>query len=171
MRRGEVEAELAALLARLGQPNAGYALDLRPRGDGTPHVEGDGPFFELVVDADGAETARETVDGHELVYRIIARTTRLMAMAEEERTRSEEAPGWLVALRRIWPGALAGLVGADDYSRMTWIEAHVRLMTHLRTDWGARVQREHDAVLRKYPFTQDERKNRRRLDLSDFGLD
>lgn len=171
MRRAEVEAELRDLLARVGRPEPVFTLDLRPRGDGTPHVEGDGPFFELVVDADGAETARETVDGHELVFRIIARATRLMVMAEEERTRTEEAPGWLFKLRRIWPTALEGLIGTDDYSRATWIDAHVRLMTHLRSDWGARVRREHDAVLRKYPITTEERGNRRRLDLSDFGLD
>ena len=169
MRRGEVETAIGAALAQLGQ-DADYRLDRQPRGDGTPHVEGEGPFFELIVDDDGMEKSRETVDGHELLFRILRRETRLIAMAEERRTRSDEAPEWLRSLRRWWPGALAGLIGSDDYSRATWIDAHVRLMTHLRSDWGARVRTENDALLRRYPLTTSERENFRRLDLGGFGI-
>ena len=169
MRRAEVETAIGEALARLGQ-DGGYRLDRQARGNGTPHVEGDGPFFELVVDDDGMEKSRETVDGHELLYRILRRETRQIAMAEERRTRRVDAPGWITSLRRWWPGALEGLVGSDDYSRATWIDAHVRLMTHLRSDWGARVRSENDAMLRRYPLTPGERDSFRRMDLGAYGV-
>ena len=169
MRRTEVETAITEALGRLGR-TGDYRLDRQARGDGTPHVEGEGPFFDLVVDDDGMEKSRETVDGHELLFRILRRETRLMAMAEERRTRSDEAPAWLQSLRRWWPGALEGLMGQDDYSRATWIDAHIRLMTHLRSDWGARVRTENDAMLRRYPLTKTEQENFRRMDLGDFGV-
>ena len=169
MRLAEVEAAIGEALGRLGREGA-YRLDRQPRGDGTPHVEGEGPFFDLVVDDDGMERSRETVDGHELLFRILRRETRLLAMAEERRTRSDEVPEWLRRLRRWWPGALEGLMGQDDYSRATWIDAHVRLMTHLRSDWGARVRTENDAMLRRYPLTKTEQENFRRMDLGTFGV-
>lgn len=171
MRLAEVESAIREALGRLGPDHGTYTLDRQTRGDGTPHVEGEGPFFDLVVDDDGMEKTRETVDGHELVFRILRRETRLIAMTEERRTRAVDAPGWLLSLRRWWPGALEGLIGSDDYSRATWIDAHIRLMTHLRSDWGARVRTENGKMLRRYPLTKGERENFRRLDLGAFGLD
>lgn len=170
MRLAEVETAIAAALSEIGQSAAPYRIDRQPRGDGTPHVEGEGPFFELIVDDDGMERTRETVDGHELLYRMLRRETRLLAMAAERETRTVQAPGWVLRLRQWWPGALEGLVGTDDYSRATWMEAHVRLMTRLRSDWGARVKTENDAMLRRYPLTTAERENFRRLDLAAFGI-
>ncbi len=170
MRLAEVEAQLRDNLARIHRNNEQYCVPTRPTGDGTPHIEGEGPLFALIVDDDGREKSRETVDGHELLYRVLRRETRLAVMDLERRTRRVEVPPWVVPLRRVWPGALAGLVGRDDYSRATWIDAHVRLMTHLRSDWGARVQRENDALLRRYPLTPAERAQFRKLDLTEFGL-
>ena len=170
MRVAEVEADVRAALGRLNVRRDGFTLDRQARGDGTPHVEGEGPFFDLVVDDDGMERSRETMDGHELLFRTLRRETRLIAMAEERRTRIITAPGWLLTLRRWWPAALEGLVGSDDYSRATWIDAHIRLMTHLRSDWGARVRTENDALLRRYPLTKHERDSFRRLDLRAYGV-
>ncbi len=170
MRRAEVEAAIGAALAEIGQSVVPYVIDRQPRGDGTPHVEGDGPLFELIVDDDGMERTRETIDGHELLFRMLRRETRLLAMAAERATRTVQAPGWLMRVRQRWPGALEGLIGTDDYSRATWIDAHIRLMTRLRSDWGARVKTENDAMLRRYPLTAAERENFRRLDLAAFGL-
>ncbi|SEM83645.1 hypothetical protein SAMN04488003_10589 [Loktanella fryxellensis] len=170
MRLEEVEREIRAALARINRPDPGYVLDLQPRGDGTPHVEGQGPFFDLVVDDGGAERTRETLDGHELLYRVLRRETRLIAMRIERETRRVQVPGWLVMVRRWWPGALDGIVGTDDYARSTWIDAHVRLMSHLRQDYGARVHNENDALLRRFPLTAAERRNHRKLDLSRFGV-
>ncbi len=170
MRLAQIDVTVRENLSRLNRNDPDYAIDTLPRGDGTPHVEGEGPFFELVIDDDGMERSRETVDGHELLFRILRRETRLMAMAAERETRTVVAPGWLTALRRWWPNALEGLVGSDDYSRATWIDAHIQLMTHLRSDWGARVRTENDAMLRRYPLTKVEHENFRRLDLSNFGI-
>jgi hypothetical protein len=58
----------------------------------------------------------------------------------------------------------------DDYSRRTWIEAHERLMGHLRRDWGARLHHHYREMLARYPLTPRERANARHLDLSDLGL-
>lgn|GEM_PF-3591220 len=58
----------------------------------------------------------------------------------------------------------------DNYSRQTWIEAHERLMGHLRRDWGARLHHHYREMLARYPLTPRERANARRLDLSCFGL-
>ncbi|WP_386681190.1 hypothetical protein [Loktanella sp. R86503] len=170
MRLAEVEAAIRDALDRINRPDPAYTIDRRPRGDGTPHVEGEGPFFDLVVDDDGMERSRETVDGHELLFRLLCREMRLRAMAEERRTCTVTAPGWLGALRRLWPGALDGLIGSDDYSRGTWIDGHIRLMGHLRSDWGARVHTENDTMLRRYPLTRAEHENFRRLDLRAFGV-
>ena len=170
MRVTEVEAAIREALGRINRPFPGYTIDRTPRGDGTPHIEGEGPFFDLIVDDDGMERSRETVDGHELLFRILRRDMRLIAMAEERRTRTDTAPSWLKALRKWWPGALEGLIGSDDYSRGTWIDGHIRLMTHLRSDWGARVHTENDAMLRRYPLTKGEHEHFRRLDLSAYGV-
>ncbi len=59
----------------------------------------------------------------------------------------------------------------DDYSRQTWIEAHERLMAHLRRDWGARLHHHYREMLARFPLTPQERANARRLDLSDFGIE
>ncbi|RYH03093.1 hypothetical protein EU805_05000 [Salipiger sp. IMCC34102] len=165
----EIETEIGAHLARLNLDPGQATLDRRPRGDGTPHVEGEGPIYDLVVDADGTEQSREAVDGHELVYLILRRRTRLIAQAEEKRTRQVFSPAWLGPVGQAMPKGLWALFGAHDYSRGTWIDAHVRLMDHLRGDWGARVQSEHDRTLRRYPLTPTERGFTRRLDLSAYG--
>ena len=166
----EMEAEIRGLLARLNQPRPDFRLDRRTRGDGTPHIEGDGPIYDVVIDADGREQSRESVDGYEVVYIILRRLTRIIAMREEERTRRVLTPGWLGAFGERLPRPFALLVGHEDYSRATWIDAHVRLMDHLRGDWGGRVEEEHNRVLRRYPLTPDERRHTRVLDLSDYGL-
>ena len=170
MKLTEVETAIRDALDQINRADPGYTIDRRPRGDGTPHIEGEGPFFDLIVDDDGMERSRETVDGHELLFRIVRREIRLISMSEERRTRQVSAPDWLKKLRRCWPGALEGLIGTDDYSRATWIDGHIRLMTHLRGDWGARVRRENDAMLRRYPLTKGEQENFRRLDLSAYGV-
>ena len=166
----EVETEIRAQLARINLGEEAFTLDRQPRGDGTPHVEGESPFFDLVVDADGAEQSRETVDGPELVYRILRRHTRIVAQAEEERTRSVLPPAWMGPVGRAVPTWVWAAFGAHDYSRATWIDAHVRLMDHLRGDWGARTRAEHDRMLSRYPLTPTERGFARRVDLSDFNL-
>ena len=166
----EIEAEVRALLARLNQPRPDFRLDRQTRGDGTPHVEGDGPIYDVVIDADGREQSRESGDGYEVVYILMRRMTRIMAMREEERTRSVLTPGWMGDFGARLPRPLALVVGREDYSRETWIDAHVRLMDHLRGDWGGRIRDEHDRILRRYPLTADERQHSRRLDLSAYGL-
>ena len=166
----EMEAEIRGLLARLNRPRPEFRLDRWTRGDGTPHVEGDGPIYDVVIDADGREQSRESVDGYEVVYIVMRRLTRIIAMREEERTRRVLTPGWLGSVGERLPRPLALLVGHEDYSRATWIDAHVRLMDHLRGDWGGRVEEEHNRVLRRYPLTPDERRHTRVLDLSDYGL-
>ncbi|MBS1304223.1 hypothetical protein [Loktanella sp. SALINAS62] len=170
MTRTEIETEIRDLLAKLGQPDPTWTLDHAPRGDGTPHAEGDGPFYELVVDADGAEISREAVDGYEMIYQIMFRRTRAIAMAEEERHRITTPPVWLGKLGTRLPDRLAGLIGSTNYSRVTWIDAHVRLMDHLRGDWGARAKSEHDCMLRRYPLTRDERAHFLKLDLRAYGV-
>ena len=64
-----------------------------------------------------------------------------------------------------------GRPAKDNYSRQTWMEAHARLMGHLRPHWEARVRSHNDAVLRRFPLTPDELAHARSLDLSGFGLE
>ncbi|MCB5198175.1 hypothetical protein LGQ03_02875 [Loktanella sp. TSTF-M6] len=170
MTRSEIEAEVRAMLARLQQPDEGWTLDAVPRGDGTPHVEGNGPAYTLVVDADGAEVSRETMDGYEVVYQLLRLQTRRMAMACEQSARKTTVPGWIAPIGAWLPGWLVAQLGTDTYSRSTWIDAHCRLMDHLRGDWGARVRGEHEALLRRYPLTRDERENFTVLDLRAYGV-
>ncbi|WP_412507908.1 hypothetical protein [Roseovarius sp. SYSU LYC5161] len=85
------------------------------------------------------------------------------------RTMAQEAEA---TTRQTWPrrfGKHRPTID-DDYSRRTWIEAHERLMAHLRQDWGARLHHHYKEMLARYPLTPQERANARRLGLSTFGL-
>lgn len=113
-------------------------------------------------DPDFAFGAVDPGDFHDLVYRCLRDLTRDMAQAAEERSRTYR--------RRRFAFGPPRPTRDDDYSRATWIEAHVRLMTALHPHWGARLRGEHDALLRRYPLTAAERANARRLDLSSHGL-
>ena len=53
----------------------------------------------------------------------------------------------------------------DDYSRATWMNAHISLMAHLRPEWGGRVARHYQEVLRFHPLSYEEERNARGLDI------
>lgn len=159
----EVEEEIRAALARLGRGAPEFRFDRTAFGDGTPHVEGDGPEFDWVVSERGQEYERRRVDGTELLFIALEGITRRMVQDAELRSRT--------SLPRSAVQRAMGRPVRDNYSRQTWMEGHARLMGHLRPHWEARVRAHNDALLRRFPLTADEVTHARRLDLSEFGLD
>lgn len=160
----EVEAEIRAALERLRHPCPNFHFDRAPFGDATPHVEGDGPLFDWVVSERGIEHERRSVDGEELLFIALSGITVGLAREQEAKTRTCRKPP---LHRRFAQGKSCQ---DDDYSRLTWMEAHERLMSHLRHDWGARVHLQHEETLQRFPLTDAERKNARKLDLGVFGV-
>lgn len=171
MTLAEVEAEVRAMLDRLNRPCPGFEFDREPAGDATPHVEGDGPMFDWVISERGVVLARETVDAEDLLFLTLTSMTAAMAQGEELRTRTAHAvPAWRIDRRVRGPSGHRATQD-DDYSRKTWMDAHARLMGHLRPHWAARIAKSYAETLRRYPLTPQEWRNARRLTLSEFGLD
>lgn len=171
----QIETEVRAALARLNRPDPGFRFARASDGSGAPHIEGDGPVWDWVCCERGKEVSRRPVEAQDLLFLTLSAYTARMAREAELRTRTRfevaqrARPGFGGLVRKL-SGAEPGAI-ADDYSRKTWMDGHVRLMAHLRRDWGVLQQQEYDAILRRYPLTPDERRNTRRLDLTAFGLD
>ncbi len=167
MKRMDVETEIRTTLARLRMPQPDYVLPSQPVEERDTHVEGQGPIFDWVVTHDETEVERRQVDGHEIVFLVMEAITAAVVRAQEEATRSYRKPGLLARLR----GKTAMGGGFDDYSRQTWMDAHIRLMGSVHAGWGTRLSLHYEYQLRKYPLTPAERSQTRRLDLSVYGVD
>ena len=108
-----------------------------------------------------AEIPAPLDDPDDWLFHTLSDITRKLVQEMEAATRQVHAPA------RPHPRPTID----DDYSRQTWIEAHERLMAHLRRDWGARLHHHYREMLARFPLTPQERANARRLDLSDFGIE
>ena len=137
----EIEAEIICQMNRLGRDISGFRFDRVSDGMATPHVEGAGPMFDWVIAERGIEQSRKTLDAEGLIFETVNSMTARMALDAEMQTRR------------------------DDYSRATWMNAHISLMAHLRPEWGGRVARHHQEVLRFHPLSFDEERNARGLDI------
>ncbi len=170
MTLAEVEEQVRLDLARLNRPVPEFRYQRQSDGMATPHVEGNGLVWDWVVSERGIELERTPVDADELLFMTLSSMTGRMAQDEELRTRSALSDNRTRSvLSRMFRSTAHGPSVTDDYSRQTWMDAHVRLMSHLRRDWGVRVRHDYDATLRRFPLTPDERRNARRMDLTDFG--
>ncbi len=163
MTREEVEEEIRKALERLHIPQADFALpDVSPD-DGTPSVEGKGPGFTWVIFENGVERDRRVVEGMEIVFLTLKRITGKIVRDLEEQTRSPKKVGlW----KRLTTQSGEYGAGLDDYSRWTWMGAHIRIMEYIHRGWGKRMHLHYDMMLKRYPLTAEERLNARELDLS-----
>lgn len=141
MTLAEIEAEIIRQMARLGRDIAVFRFDRVSDGFATPHVEGDGPTFDWVIAERGIEQSRKTLDAEGLIFETLNSMTARMALDAEMQTRR------------------------DNYSRATWMNAHISLMAYLRPDWGGRVARHYQEVLRFHPLSYEEERNARGLDI------
>lgn len=107
------------------------------------------------------DVPRDLPDPEDWLFHTLADITRTLVQEREAATRQMRGPA------RPNPRPTID----DDYSRQTWIEAHERMMAHLRRDWGARLHHHFRQMLARFPLTPQERDNARRLDLSDFGIE
>ena len=170
MSRAEVERDIQRHLDCLNAPFGSFALADTPPKDGEGIVVfGDGPEFEWVQLRDHETHETRRIDGAEVVFLMLEHLTLTIARREEEQTRTQ-VTGLKSKLAKLFGRGDFG-VGFDDYSRGTWIEAHARLMGALNAGWGTRVALHHEITLKKFPLTEMERKNQRRLDLSKYGVD
>jgi len=162
-----VEAEVRRALENLCIPRPQFSFLRASFGDGNPHIEVIDDRIFWVSSERGAELFRILVDEDELFFLAMEIQTRRMAQDEELRTRTHfPATG---ARRFLGLGPKPKF--RDDYSRATWIEAHVRLMGAVRPYWAERIASKYREVLRRYPLTPEEHKHTRRLSLTMFGLD
>ncbi len=144
----QVERTVRRMLARLKRPDEFYHLRRHPGNDGSAHVEGEGPTYDLVVTEAGVELSRETLTGDELLFAIMqARTCALAQQAE-----------------------MVGR-GTESYSRWRWMDAHIRLMGALRPEWGHQLRDEYRRVLEKAPLrTEEVLASLELLDLEHLGV-
>lgn len=133
-----VEAAVRHCMAQLGKDIPAFRFDRIPRGDATPHVEvgstvTGAPRFDWVISERGSESERRRLDGAELLFVTVESLTYAMAQRAELRSRN------------------------DDYSRWTWMQAHIALMARLDPKWGKRVAAHYAAVLAANPLSPQER--------------
>ncbi len=161
MTREEVEEEIRADLAKLNCAQSDFSLpDCAPA---DPHVLGEGPEFTYIY-----RDKQRTVDGAELVFLFVEQMTVKLVRDAEELTREAKKAGFLARFRTKRGGFGCG---ADNYSRQTWMEGHVRLMSAVHEGWGTRVALNYEMMLRKFPLTPEERTNTRKLDLTAYGVE
>lgn len=129
----QVEQTVCRMLTQLRCPDDTYQLRRRPGNDGSAHVEGDGPNYDLVVTEAGVELSRETLTAEELLFTIMEGLTCALAQQAEMMAR-----------------------GGESYSRWRWMEAHIRLMGALRPDWGRHLREQYERVLQKAPLRTEE---------------
>jgi hypothetical protein len=142
-----VEAEVRRCMAQLGKDIPAFRFERGPRGDATPHVEihtlmTGAPQYDWVISERGTEFERRTVNGPELLFITVESLTCAIVQAAELRSRCN-----------------------DDYSRWTWMQAHIGLMARLDPDWGKRVAARYEAVLATYPLNPQEKAFSRTLDI------
>ena len=167
MTRGEVEEEIRQKLSMLRVPQPEFRLPIEFQNDSLPFVEGEGPYFKWLRRIDGKTIDELVVEGPELVFLTMEHLTMAMARQVEKQTRTRKKAGLLTRLRA--KGEYGA--GLDNYSRKTWMDAHVRLMSAIHEGWGTRVRLKYDMMLKKFPLTKDERLDARVVDLTQFGID
>ena len=168
MTRDEVNQLIRDMLAQLGRPDPEFSL---PSDHAPIVVVGDGPVFDRITIENGAEVDCQTIEGEQVAFLTLERFTAQIAREIESASRTAAAGPLARVLRLFSRSRDAYITRLDDYSRQTWMEAQVRLMSALRADWGVRVELHHDEMLRRFPLTANERANARRLDLTVFGLE
>lgn len=139
-----VEAEVRLRMFQLGAPVPRFRFEQTPIGDATPHIENtrakDGvPVYDWVISERGTEYDRKAVDGPELLFITLDSLTCSIAQNAELGSR------------------------VNNYSRWTWMQAHIVLMTRLDPVWGNRVARHYDEVLLANPLSAEERAFSRNL--------
>lgn len=168
MTRDEVNHLIRDMLSQLGRPDPEFSL---PSENAPIVVVGDGPVFDRITRDNGVEVECHTIEGEQVAFLTLERITAQIARDIESASRTPSGGVVARVLRLFARSRDAYITRLDDYSRQTWMEAQVRLMSSLRSDWGVRVELHHDEMLRRFPLTANERANTRRLDLTVFGLE
>ena len=168
MTRQELNELIRSMLVQLGRDEPDFEL---PTENADIIVLGDGPIFDRITFDGGKEVDHQTVEGEQVAFLTLERITAQIAREIEGKSRSHSQTLIAKLIGRLRRSPDAYITRHDDYSRRTWMDAQVRLMSSLRSDWGVRVELRHDEMLRRFPLTKRERENARRLDLSQFGLE
>lgn len=122
-----IQSRAKAMAARLGKPD--FQVRSEPMHDGSRHVEVSDAYY-LVATERGLETERKrTNDVDELLYWIMEGLTSSMS----------------------WDYELAHRREGEDFRRQGFAK-QVELLDTLYPEWGARLRREHEEILQRYPF-------------------
>ena len=139
--RQEIEDRINAICNRIGL-EVSRTLPRVSDGMATPHVEGEAVPFDYVVAERGQELLRESnLDADDLAYLVIRDRILSYVLRLEAETRA-----------------------GRGYSRKSWMDALVTMMTRADLAWGRRAAREYEDILRS-DLSEEERRATRPLPL------
>src|SRR5262249_7660203 len=122
-----IQARVTALATRLGKP--GFAIDARPLGDGTPHIEVTDAYYFVSSERGEEYERRRTTDLDELLYWIIAGLTS----------------------QRSWDYEVRHRIRGEDARRQAFAE-QIELLAILSPAWAHRQKAEQAEILSRHPF-------------------
>ena len=127
-----IKSEFYSIADRLNAPRAFVRFAIKPRHDGSTHIEMSGNTYAYVITERGEEFERRTtMNDDDILYWIVSDMTREMASEYELSHRMPNAD-----------------------SRRILFQKHVELLGSVRHEWQARKQAEYATVLERHPFDE-----------------